>query len=148
MGNRCSWDTGTGASAGFDRLDHEAENVWEEGAPYFWLSFLNDERPLAAAVRSLGWLVPRPYLSRELLESVAFQPNRPTRLSGNPRADASSWSMGSIWDKSGPPSFARANDARLVGTRLPPIDPAQSAGRANTISETEGCEPVCVSATL
>ena len=34
--------------------------------------------------------------------------NCPTRRSGSQRFDASSWSVGSIWDKSGPPSFAHA----------------------------------------
>src|SRR5688572_28418834 len=33
--------------------------------------------------------------------------NRLTRLSGSLRFDASSWSVGSIWGKSGPPTFAR-----------------------------------------
>ena len=32
-------------------------------------------------------------------------PNRPTRLSASLRFGASSWSVGSIWDKSGPPNL-------------------------------------------
>ena len=42
--------------------------------------------------------------SRERDQTLVGLANRLTRLSGSLRFDASSWSVGSIWGKSGPPS--------------------------------------------
>ena len=69
-------------------------------------------------------------LSREVVEMLGFVrtiegdgedrlANRLTPPSGILRFGASSWSVGSIWDKSGPPSFARPSGELRQASELP-----------------------------
>ena len=61
--------------------------------------------------------------------------NRLTRLSGSLRFGVSNWSVGSIWGKSGPPTFAPRSQAKVAhrsaerGGGPPPCHPRATVGK-------------------
>ena len=71
----------------------------------------------ARAEARLGGLWPEAANSARFARRWSFMANRLTRLSGSLRFGASSWSVGSIWGKSGPPDKSRVTAHSLRRTR-------------------------------
>ena len=80
-----------------------------------------------------------------MVEAEIRLANRLTRPSGSLRVGASSWSVGSIWDKSGPPSFAHAQQELKRELRLgkPHEEGARRPKRELRLGKPrEGCRAV------
>ena len=75
----------------------------------------------------------------EDVQEVTFRiANHPTLLSGSLRFDVSSWSVGSIWDKSGPPTFAHeCRRRRSAVAAAPPRRTSRSPNELRLASHLE-----------